>query len=816
MSLFNKKNILSSIFVMGLAFSSPDKSAEDDVETSEHTKPISINKVYIRERNILGDFNIVDQESGEYVEIFSQLVTSQGKFGDSLIDRDAEILKKIYGEYPDVSVEKIFGEVALVFDVERSAYIRKVVPKSSSDIINKEVVRYAAKLENSIITRTKIQEVSREILKEIAGKGFYDAIVNYSIDECESGNYVIEFYVDPNISFEVKQIKLSGDITQEECNAISYKLDLKTRDPITKLFEEGVVGTFSLAIVVRNIEVLQEFFKDAGYVDANVTIHLNEDNNTLSYVVNKGERYVIKQVEVLGNTSVSDDEIQKMTFMISEAKVPYSEKYISTVLDIIRKQYLKIGKIDTKISVKVESVEEQEVSLIAEIEEGDISSIGQVIIVGNDRSGLDLILGDFQVYPGGPINVIMLDRAVEKMKSRGMYKDVSYFFTDSVVPGRKDITIVLKEKKSFKLFAGLELLNSRSLKVNASLENVPRLSTYIKYLSGRYGYEVIKGDGVAVNIGMTFAGKFWKNYSLDMTIVDRMVGGSSFSRLLDIILYRHTSLGFYETTENRISPGFSWVSGFDRNSVIISGKLEVAKSGTSIDRRSADLLYREQAPLQSYFDDYLIGATFGVAKGGFSSNLDIKMCTNTSTVYSVLSMHYEKGISLIDDIVAARFKSAAYTFVYLDSSDKNINDTDGIPMADHITIGPMPSKLVFRGLKDSRTLYDAAINKYILPKSAALLSGEIVFLPSNPISPVIFADLVISSKESAFGSINSAFGAWDSKRDKKTAIFSCGLMMELNASGSLIQFGFVKVFNANNPSEDVEDIIVTIAGFTAR
>ena len=88
------------------------------------------------------------------------------------------------------------------------------------------------------------------------------------------------------------------------------------------------------------------------------------------------------------------------------------------------------------------------------IEEGDRSFVERINIIGNTRTKDKVIRREVLVAPGDVFNTVRVDITKKRLDNLGYFAKVETYPEDTGIPGRKDLTIQVEEKRTGSLSFG--------------------------------------------------------------------------------------------------------------------------------------------------------------------------------------------------------------------------------------------------------------------------------------------------------------------------------------------------------------------------
>ena len=88
------------------------------------------------------------------------------------------------------------------------------------------------------------------------------------------------------------------------------------------------------------------------------------------------------------------------------------------------------------------------------IEEGTRSFVNRIDIQGNTRTKDKVIRREVLVAPGDVFNTVRVDTTKKRLENLGYFAKVETYPEDTDIPGRKDLTILVQEKRTGSLSFG--------------------------------------------------------------------------------------------------------------------------------------------------------------------------------------------------------------------------------------------------------------------------------------------------------------------------------------------------------------------------
>lgn len=211
----------------------------------------------------------------------------------------------------------------------------------------------------------------------------------------------------------------------------------------------------------KGAEAIRALFNTGFFKDVKVEV----DNGVLVVLVD--ERPTIARVEFTGLKEFDKDTIIKALRTVGVAEARYFDKaLIDKAEQELKRQYISKGFYDSEIVTTVAPVERNRVSVFFNIEEGTISKISKINIIGNKEISEGTIRDEMSLSEGNWVSWYTKNNLYSKQKLtadlesiRSMYLNRGYleFAIDatqvSISPDKKGvyITINLREGKKYKV-----------------------------------------------------------------------------------------------------------------------------------------------------------------------------------------------------------------------------------------------------------------------------------------------------------------------------------------------------------------------------
>ncbi len=279
--------------------------------------------------------------------------------------------------------------VVLVFRVLERSLVRRVEYRGLKKMKQKTFDALTQLKPGSPFDIGSNRECARRIEEYYHEKGFAFATV-----ELEKGNdrddREVVFLINEGPKVHVTSVKFEGN--EERTEEI---LKTKTRDETRTLWLFG--GKYDPSSIKDDVEGLKRYYHGLGYLDVEIKDHLKFSDDKADvefhYEVCEGVRYRIGNIEIVGNSVLTDEDLRSL--MKVQADTFYSAREIGKDIEAIKTKYREQGRPFCQITAELVWQREQKtVDVRLNIAEGEILKIPPVeIMMGPVPINIDFAVG---------------------------------------------------------------------------------------------------------------------------------------------------------------------------------------------------------------------------------------------------------------------------------------------------------------------------------------------------------------------------------------------------------------------------------------
>ena len=528
---------------------SPGNISSLDTIKERSSEPIILEK---NKKYLLGGISVVGNEtiSEQSILIFSGLNSGQRLKipGDKLSSAIKRLWSSKLFSNVDVYVIKLDGDAVylevVVRELDKVGTVTiKGLKKSKTEDLRKEIEFQAG----SMLTENLITTTENFIKDKYREKGYLKTkvTINTKKDTSFPNTQDALIAIDKGNRIKIKNITFHGN------TALS---DKKLKKTMKKTKEKGITRLFSPSKFVEDLydedlDKVVSLFQEKGFRDALIvkdSLSWNDDNTiNLDIFLTQGDRYKFGQINYLGNTVFTDEQLQSILRI--DQGVTYNGKALNERVygdgtpdsQDITNTYLDNGYLFSRVNAVETSAANNTIDLEIRIIEDEPASIRKVTVKGNDVTNDHVLYREIRTKPGDLFSKSDIVRSIRELGQLGfvdpenIVPDVQPNFADKTA----DIEYSVSEKGSSQIelqggYGGGTFVGTLGLSFNNfSIKNIFNLDEY---------KPVPRGDGQSIALRLQIS-KFYRTYSLSFS--EPWMGGKK-PKGFNFSIYNSSQFGY--------------------------------------------------------------------------------------------------------------------------------------------------------------------------------------------------------------------------------------------------------------------------------
>ena len=408
---------------------------------------ISANCEIIKEIKVNGNKRV----SSATIKIFSEIEVNS----DLSINQLNDVVKKLYSTNFFNNVELIVEKNILYISVIENPLIQTL---TFEGVKNKRIIKLLNEKiemrEKSSFIKNRVKNDEEKIINILRTNGYYFSKVTPKIKKNDNNTVDLIFEIDlgdkayiKKITFignkKIKENKLKKVIVSEEAKFWKFVSSRKFLD---------------LNRIKLDEKLLYNFYKNKGYYNVSIESSsakvIDESNFELIFNINAGKKYYFGQIDLIIPDEYLPESFKKIINVKDKLKgKTYSLNKIKKILNEIDE--IALTKEFEFISAKYkENIIDNNINLLIKLEESKKFYIERINVFGNYITEENVIRNSLLVDEGDAYNEILVNKSINEIKSRRLFKTVNKIIDDGSSKDLKIININVEEQPTGEIFAG--------------------------------------------------------------------------------------------------------------------------------------------------------------------------------------------------------------------------------------------------------------------------------------------------------------------------------------------------------------------------
>src|ERR1700758_1974906 len=376
-------------------------------------------------------------------------------YSNQVVEQDIEALYKT-GSIHNV---RIFAQpegdgVKVIVAVQTRAIMREIEITGAERIKAKRIRKEIKVRLNQAVNEQALEEARQKIIEIYQGKGYTDVSVEYRVEPIDEkrGTARVIFTVTEGARGAVSQIRFEGNAHASQ--AVLRK-QMKTRGR-TLIYFVDKSGRLDEIQLEQDLDKIREYYQNHGFIDVEIKEVRKERTQKgpmiITIVIAEGPQYHVRKLSITGYQNTTEAKIRALLKM-KEGSV-YSPKQLRDDAKAVAYTYGSGGYVDLEITPEGTPSGPALIDVHYNIEEGVRSFVNRVNIEGNTRTKDKVLRREVLVAPGDVFNTVRVDITKKRLENLGYFAKVETYPEDTDIPGRKDLTILVQEKRTGSLSFG--------------------------------------------------------------------------------------------------------------------------------------------------------------------------------------------------------------------------------------------------------------------------------------------------------------------------------------------------------------------------
>jgi len=394
--------------------------------------------------------------------ILSNLKTKVGTpYSERFIEED---IRGLYatGDVANVQIitEPVGDGVRVRVLITGRPAIEEIIVEGADQINERRVRRELAINVGDSLNEFLIEESRQNILKLYRDKYYTEVSIDSIVQDLPQNRVRVIFRISEGPKLVVRRITFEGN-TSIPAKELRGVLQTKTSNILSFFTKDGRLLPAQLA---EDEQAVRTAYQNQGFADVQIidvrTVPMGDRGVELVFTINEGIQYRINSVTIEGSAAFPAEDIRAQLRMV-EGEL-YTPEGIGNDLQAIRDFYGRVGYVDMITLPEVNPAGEGLVDVTYRIDEGIQSYVNLVNVQGNAKTQDRVIRRELALRPGDVFDTTLLDISRNRLQGLNYFERVETVPQDTIIPGRKDLNVIVQEKRtgSFNFGVGFSTIDS--------------------------------------------------------------------------------------------------------------------------------------------------------------------------------------------------------------------------------------------------------------------------------------------------------------------------------------------------------------------
>lgn len=351
------------------------------------------------------------------------------------------------------------GSVVLTFHVVEQPLIKKIELLGNKAVDSDTLYKVVGLMPGDPASSFLIDRGKQNIIKAYQDQGYL--VVAVTVDKKLLANKnIVKYKIREGPKITIVAIRFKGNKVFSD-DELSSQIKSHAYFPI---LHSGKLSRKQLELDAAS---LRDYYRDRGYLDAQVgrRIELSPDqlDATVTFLIHEGKRYAVSSISVKGETIFSPAQVRNA--MVLKPGDFVSKHLQDKSKNNILEMYGKLGYISTKVTIRRVFYQDQpKVDLQVTIDQGTRSTVGKIVIRGNNDTEKKVILRQIRgMTPGQPFDRQGIKQTQRRLSDSPLFSKAEVTVLGSPEDKVRDVLIDVKERRTGSISFGAGISSDSGL-----------------------------------------------------------------------------------------------------------------------------------------------------------------------------------------------------------------------------------------------------------------------------------------------------------------------------------------------------------------
>ncbi|MEN6449091.1 MAG: POTRA domain-containing protein [Thermoguttaceae bacterium] len=368
------------------------------------------------------DVRLVGNKTIPTAKIMPQIHTRRGRqFDVEQLDEDVRRLHKT-GMFVNVRTywQQVPGGRIVIFDLIERPLLQAVIFFGNTEF-HQRVLRKEAGIKVGDPANPSAAEEARAKLEEYYHKHGYEDVRVRLREGTKPEDRRVIFEFDEGVKVKVLSTTFVGNQIADDGR---LRTQIGTSRPFLYLFS----GELDLKKVDEDVEKLVAYYRALGFFRARIgrEIEYNKKQSwaTVTFAIDEGPRYKVRNVSVLGNTKYTSDELTA-DLQLKNGQF-FNQGMMAADQNMLQDKYGGVGYVFADVKAEPRFLEEPaQLDLVYSIREGDRYRVGKInVLIKGDypHTQLTTVLNRLSLKPGDILDTREIRASERRLRASGLFE----------------------------------------------------------------------------------------------------------------------------------------------------------------------------------------------------------------------------------------------------------------------------------------------------------------------------------------------------------------------------------------------------------
>jgi len=395
--------------------------------------------------------------------VLDNLATKVGTpYNDRLVEED---IKSLYatGSVSNARIfaEPIVGGLKVTVLLQGRATIGEVIIQGCEAITVQKLRKEISTKSGGTLSEERLNDDRQKIIKLYEDKNYSNIKVDTKLSEGADKRTKVVFSINEGPKLVIRKITFTGNDSVLPKDILKV-MKTKTENLLSFLTKAGRLVPSQMD---EDKESIRTLYQNRGFADMRVTDVQTQPLPSgkgvdLVISISEGVQYRVNKIALDGVAIVPAADLERQLKMKTGSL--YTPDGMGADLKKLRDFYGSRGYVDIVAQPQITPAGDGQIDLTYRIDEGVQSYVNLINVQGNTKTKDKVIRRELAVQPGNVFDTTLVDVSKTRLMNLNYFSKVDMAPQDTLVPGRKDLDVIVEEKKtgSFNFGAGFSSIDS--------------------------------------------------------------------------------------------------------------------------------------------------------------------------------------------------------------------------------------------------------------------------------------------------------------------------------------------------------------------